>query len=151
MIVQFFKPLKPVVLGVAAASVTAFTGNAGSNFNENAAVTLPQEIREFVNINPAIKMASAYGDRSVGAHGTFGQFPANFETPEHTHSGAYHGVVIKGTMTNPFDGDKNPPKMEPGSYWYVPANARHSTACISDTPCEFYFHADSSFDFHVVE
>ena len=124
---------------------------AGSGFDHNAEVTLPTGERAFVNINPAIKMAPAYGDRSKGLHGSFGQFPANFETPVHTHSGAYHGVVIKGVMTNPFVGEASPAKMDAGSYWFVPANAAHSTACVSDTPCEFYFHADSGFDFHVKE
>lgn len=140
---------KSVALGIAVALVAASVSYAG--FDANSNVILPEGSRAFVNINPAIKMAPAYGDRSVGAHGSFGQFPANFETPVHTHTGAYHGIVIKGIMTNPFDGDKNAPKMGPGSYWYVPAGAVHSTACVSDTPCEFYFHADSGFDFHVVE
>jgi quercetin dioxygenase-like cupin family protein len=41
--------------------------------------------------------------------------------------------------------------MVPGSYWYVPAQAVHATACVSDTPCQFYFHADDAFDFTPVE
>ena len=96
-------------------------------------------------------MGAAYGDMSKGGHGTFGKFPANFITPVHTHSGAYHGVVIKGTMTNPFKDQTDPPKMSPGSYWYVPAKSEHATACVSDTPCQFYFHADSAFDFKPVK
>ncbi|MEH6403286.1 MAG: DUF4437 domain-containing protein [Sneathiella sp.] len=92
-------------------------------------------------------MAHAYGHRGKGAHGSFGRFPANFETPGHPHTGAYHGVVIKGVMTNPFKGEKNAPTMVAGSYWYVPAGMPHTTACVSDTPCEFYFHADGAFDF----
>jgi len=58
---------------------------------------------------------------------------------------------VKGVMANPFKGQANPPKLEAGSYWYVPANSIHSTACISDTPCEFFFFADSKFDFMPVE
>ena len=105
----------------------------------------------FNKINPAISMGAAYGDMSKGGHGTFGKFPANFITPVHTHTGAYHGIVISGTMTNPFKGEKTPPKMVPGSYWYVPAESEHATACVSDVPCQFYFHADSGFDFHPVK
>ena len=96
-------------------------------------------------------MAAAYGDRGKGAHGSFGRFPPNFVTPVHTHTGAYHGIVIKGVMTNPFKGEESPPTMEPGSYWYVPAGSEHATACVSNIPCEFYFYADEAFDFHVVE
>lgn len=122
-----------------------------AGFDANEEVVLPAGQLEFHNINPAIKMAAAYGDRSSGAHGSFGTFPANFTTPFHTHSGAYHGVVVKGVMTNPFQGEQSPPAMKPGSYWYVPAGAAHATACVSNEPCQFYFYADGAFDFHPVE
>ncbi len=141
-----------IVAGVSVAGAAVGGANAGAgDFDPLAPKVLSEKARVFANINPAVKMASAYGDKSHGVHGTFGQFPAKFETPYHTHSAAYHGVVIKGVMTNPFKGDANSPKMGPGSYWYVPASAVHATACVSDTPCEFYFHSKSSFDFHPAE
>ena len=124
---------------------------AGSEFDPNKETVLPGWQAEYQNINPAIKMAAAYGDRETGAHGSFGAFPPNFTTPFHTHSGAYHGVVIKGVMTNPFKDEETPPTMEPGSYWYVPAGSEHATACVSNVPCQFYFYADEVFDFNVVE
>lgn len=124
---------------------------AGSGFDPSKDVALPGWRLDFQALNPMIKMAAAYGDRSQGAHGTFGAFPPNFSTPFHTHSGAYHGVVVKGVMTNPFAGEENPPTMEPGSYWYVPAESVHATACVSNVPCAFYFHADQAFDFKPVE
>lgn len=151
MNITVITPVKSTLLGIAIAAITAGAGFADAHFDATIEVTLPQEARAFKNINPAIKMAPAYGNRGIGAHGSFGQFPASFETPVHTHTGAYHGIVIKGMMTNPFTGENDPAKMAAGSYWFVPANAAHSTACVSDTPCEFYFHADSGFDFHVKE
>jgi len=137
----------------AALSIGLLTGIAAAseNFDASKEVVISNTERVFKNINPAIKMADVYGNKSKGMHGTFGQFPANFDAGFHTHSGAYHGVVIKGTMTNPFKGEKNPKQMGAGSYWYVPANSIHSTACISDTPCEFYFYADSKFDFFPIK
>lgn len=141
-------------MGLACAILGSLAGcaaQAGSPFDPQKEVALPGWQLEFQNINPMIKMAAAYGDRSAGAHGSFGTFPPNFMTPFHTHSGAYHGVVIKGVMTNPFKGEESPPTMEPGSYWYVPAESVHATACVSDVPCEFYFYADEAFDFHVTE
>lgn len=119
----------------------------GPVFNPTKEVVLPSAGVDYQKINPAISMGAAWGDRAKSEHGTFGKFPANFITPFHTHSGAYHGVVIAGTMTNPFAGENNPPTMAPGSYWYVPAESVHATACVSETPCQFYFHADSAFDF----
>lgn len=67
------------------------------------------------------------------------------------HTGADRGIATKGLMTNPFEGESEPSPMGPGSYWYVPAGAVHATACISELPCEFYFHADEMFDFTPVE
>lgn len=101
----------------------------------------------FEQIAPFVKMGAAWGDRATGKHGTFGEFPGHASSPSHTHTGAYHGVVISGTMINPFEGESNPTKMGPGSYWHVPAGTTHVTACISDDPCRFYFHAEGAFDF----
>jgi quercetin dioxygenase-like cupin family protein len=108
---------------------------------------VPHDALSFHQIAPFVKMAAAYGDRANGAHGTFGEFPGGASSPPHTHSGAYHGVVISGTMTNPFPGEGDPPTLAAGSYWYVPAGQPHVTACVSDEPCRFYFHAAGKFDF----
>ena len=105
----------------------------------------------WVEIAPFVQMADVTGNMGTGAHGTFGKFTPNSSTPLHKHTGAYHGVVVTGTMTNPFGDEKNPPKLIPGSYWYVPAGAEHVTACLSDTPCIFYFYADDKFDFIPIE
>ena len=95
-----------------------------------------------------IQFATAYGDTFKAPHGTFGKFPGNFITPEHVHSHSYHGIVVSGTMTNPMKGDTGTAKkMSAGSYWHVPANAIHQTACISVEPCEFYMHQTTNFDF----
>lgn len=145
------------VKAIAAISLCAFVTSACAEqndivgFDPDKDTATPSAKIVFNKINPAISMGGAYGDMSKGGHGTFGKFPANFITPFHTHTGAYHGVVVAGTMTNPFKGEKNPPKMASGSYWYVPASSEHATACVSDTPCQFYFHAKSAFDFHPVK
>jgi len=112
---------------------------------------LPASKRAFTEIAPFVKMAASHGDRASGAHGTFGIFRAGASSPPHTHTGAYHGVVISGTMTNPFGSEAKPPELGPGSYWYVPAGAEHVTSCISKEPCEFYFHAKDGFDFAPLE
>ncbi|MCZ6590227.1 MAG: DUF4437 domain-containing protein [Alphaproteobacteria bacterium] len=133
------------------AAVPYIAANAQSTADTNKEVALPGWQIQFENINPAIKMATVYGDRGTGAHGTFGTFPPNFITPLHTHSTAYNGVVVKGVMTNPFQGQDAPPTLEPGSFWHVPAGSVHATACVSNVPCEFYFHAKGAFDFKAVE
>ena len=120
---------------------------ADEAFDPAKPVALPRAGLSYFNLNPMIQMADAYGNLTNTAHGTFGKFPAHFDAGRHTHTGAYHGVVIKGTMTNQFAAGTNPPELVAGSYWYVPAMLEHSTACISDEPCEFFFFAGGKFDF----
>lgn len=136
---------------VLASCVALATLTSAYAFDADAPVVLPMEEQVFEPLNPMIEMAGAWGDRATGQHGTFGTFQPDFMSPFHAHTGAYHGVVIEGVMTNPFEGEANPPEMVPGSYWYVPAGVSHATACVSETPCRFYFHADESFDFIIAE
>ena len=136
-----------LLAAVAAATMTITVSAAVSQqFLPDKEVTKTQTDLEFKKINSFVAFAKTYGDYETTAHGKFVQFPAKFTTPVHTHTKAYHGVVIKGVATNPFNGDTNPAKMGPGSYWYVPAGAVHTTACISEEPCLFYTHSDGAFD-----
>lgn len=108
------------------------TANADQDKSERA-ITSSEIIYE--QIAPFVKMGGAWGNRAEGAHGTFGEFPGGASSPAHTHSSAYHGVVISGVMANPFNHEPDPAKMGPGGYWYVPAGVEHVTACLSEEPC----------------
>lgn len=139
----------------ALAALTACASNAAevqtSATGGDTPRAVPAASVEYAQIAPFVQMGGAWGDRSKGAHGTFGIFPGGASSPAHTHSGAYHGVVVSGTMINPFEGETSPPEMGAGSYWYVPGGVEHITACVSEEPCMFYFHADSGFDFQPIE
>ena len=145
------------MIGSAAFAATVMAGcaagQAGDAFDPSKPVVRPASAVPWVDVNEAIRFGDAFGDRATGPQGTFGTFPANFITPVHTHTGAYHAIVLRGEMTNPFgaEGESNPPRMGPGSYWYVPAGMAHATACVSEDPCMFYMHAGGAFDFTVVE
>ncbi|QOI94981.1 DUF4437 domain-containing protein [Aeromonas salmonicida] len=110
---------------------------------------LKEENKNFITVMDPIKFANAYGNANDSAYGRFGKFPANFETPVHTHAHSYRAIVIKGLMTNPFNNEKKSPVMKPGSYWSVKANEIHSTACISEIPCEFFVYSEYPFDFEI--
>ena len=127
--------------------VTVAAAEPAATYDHAKEVLLPEEQKDFFNVNEAFQFANAYGDREKGAHGTFGRFPANFITPSHIHSSEYHAIVLHGVMTNPFEGEENPVKLRAGSYWFVPAGANHATACISEEPCEFFMYSEASFDF----
>ncbi len=140
------------ILSLAVAGFAILANAAiAQEFDPAAEIATPDATITYEAVNEAIQFGTAWGDRNTGAHGTFGKFIANFITPFHTHSAAYHGVVLAGTMTNPFEGDDNTPELGVGSYWYVPAESIHATACVSDTPCRFFFTSAGAFDFDVHE
>ena len=134
-----------------AVALTLGSGATAAPFEPSVPVEKPAADYAFDTITPFLSFSDAYGDRATGAHGTFGIIPANTASPSHIHSAAYHAVVIKGVMTDGFNGEKDPPRLPPGSYWFVPANAVHITACVSVEPCLFYTHSDAKFDFAPAE
>ena len=122
----------------------------GDANGENSQEISVDEIRANLEpISPFAKMYTVWGDRAAGAHGTFGEFLPGGISPEHTHSYSYHGVVISGTMVNPFENEtvNDAQPLEAGDYWFVPAGVDHVTACVSAEPCLFYFHSEGAFDF----
>lgn len=141
--------MKRLALKTAAVFIALASAAHAQEPVENTVVT--QDARAFFVVSDPIKFAVVSGDLQAGPQSTFGRFPANFETPNHTHSHAYRAVVISGEMTNPFDGETTPPTMKAGSFWSVAAGAKHSTACVSSVPCEFFMFADEGFDFTPVD
>lgn len=106
---------------------------------------------EWTEIIPGVRFGAVYGQWDREAHGKLISFDPGVRTPMHVHSGAYHGVVIRGEVTNPYASDEEEVAMGPGTYWYVPGGAPHVTACVSEEPCLFYTHADGAWDIEVVE
>jgi len=136
---------------LAAAVLALFQAGVAFADDGVASKILPEENKAFASVMGPVNFADAYGSRETGPHGTFGQFPANFETPEHTHAHGYRAIVLKGEMTNPFAGESTAPVMKAGSYWSVKAGEKHTTACVSATPCEFFMYSEDSFDFTPVK
>lgn len=132
---------------VSGCAVSAAEFPAGQDFNDRALPASERIFKPAFEGNNLIFFANAYGDRTTGEHGTFGRFPPNFETPPHIHSEGYRAVVLAGEMTNPFEGEKDPAVMGPGSFWAVKGGSVHTTACVSDIPCEFFMYSQKPFDF----
>jgi quercetin dioxygenase-like cupin family protein len=104
---------------------------------------------EWVEIVPGVRFAAVYGAWDKEAHGKLISIDAGIRTPMHVHSGAYHGIVVEGIVTNPYAGEEGEVGMGPGTYWYVPGGAPHITACVSEEPCLFYTYADGAWDIAV--
>ena len=106
---------------------------------------------EWIEIVPGVDFGNVYGVFTEGGHGKLVRFAPGMASPPHTHTGPYHGIVLRGTATNPYEGETDPPRMEAGDYWYVPGGVAHVTACVSEEPCLLYTHSDGAWDIEVVE
>lgn len=115
--------------------------------NPTGAVEMPRDELTFVEAAPFVQFAAASGSMAAGPHGSFGLFRAGAASPVHVHGAEYHGVVITGVVTNPFNGAPNSPRLTQGGYWSVPADSSHVTACEDGEECLFFFHQRVGFDF----
>ncbi len=111
--------------------------------NNNGSVTLDPGSYWYVP-------AGSHGSMGSAEHGTFGLFDASALAPVHVHSADYYGVVVSGTMTNPFNLESDPAELTRGGYWSVPAQSVHTTTCAEQESCLFYFHSRAGFDFDPV-
>ena len=66
------------------------------------------------------------------------RFEPGEATPRHSHSRPYVGLLVTGAMKDPFTAARQGVTIGPGTYWYVPAQAKHVTACVSEKPCLAY-------------
>jgi len=146
------KLLVAVIVIIGIGNTSAQNASSAKPLNTNGTEGVFIAFKDLKWYNPMegapIQFAAGSGKTFETAHSTFGKFPGNFITPMHTHSHSYQAIVISGVMTNPMASDKGDPiKLGPGSYWYVPANEAHQTACISEEPCIFYMYQPVPFDF----
>jgi beta-alanine degradation protein BauB len=97
-------------------------------------------------IHGEVKTAPAYGDPTLGAHGTFLKMPGGFVSPAHTHSSDYWAVVISGIAANGPPGSTDVP-LPVGSYWYQKGGEVHVTKCLTPNECLFFISQQAPFDF----
>jgi quercetin dioxygenase-like cupin family protein len=125
--------------------ILGFAASASAQAPAGAVVTFAESV-EWTEMVPGVSFGPVYGDWTVGPHGKLVRFVPGFASDVHTHTHEYHGVVISGTITNPYPGEETPPRMGPGTYFFVPAGAPHTTTCVSEEPCLFYTHGDHLWD-----
>lgn len=116
----------------------------------DATALIAQEDLAWVEIIPGVDFAAVYGDWAEGAHAKFARFAPGMVAPLHTHTHAYHGVVVQGEFTNPYPGEEGV-VMRSGDYWYVPAGMAHSNECVSGEACVIFTYGDALWDVEMVE
>lgn len=141
--------LAAVSVGVASLGAAEAVGQEVVS-EADAAALIAQEDLEWVEIIPGVEFAAVSGDWAEGAHAKFARFAPGMVAPLHTHTHAYHGVVVQGEFTNPYS-DGEGVVMGPGDYWYVPGGMAHGNECVSAEPCVFFTYSDALWDVEMVE
>src|SRR5439155_8979193 len=80
------------------------------------------------------QQAVVWGNSQKGAHGSFAKFPAGTQIPMHTHTAGGRTVVITGTIVETIEGQQ-PKELGQGSYFYIPGEVKHITACKEGAEC----------------
>lgn len=138
-----------VSVGIAPLVATEAIGQEVAS-EAGAAALITQQDLAWVEIIPGVDFAAVHGEWAEGAHAKFARFAPSMAAPLHTHTHAYHGVVVQGEFTNPYTGEQRA-VMRSGDYWYVAAGMAHSNECVSDEPCVFFTYGDALWDVEMVE
>jgi quercetin dioxygenase-like cupin family protein len=104
---------------------------------KTAMIVLPIEDAKFMPVDASRPQMAQHavlrGDPATGPSSTllrFGRAPATM----HVHSADYDLVLLKGTMKHWAAGQSEADArlLQPGSYWFQPANEPHAGVCLSD-------------------
>ncbi len=91
------------------------------------------------------QQAVVWGNAEKGPHGAFVKFAGGTEIPLHTHTAAVRSAVISGTMVEALEGQQ-PKELGPGSYFSIPGDVKHTTACKAGAECLIYSDWTGAFD-----
>lgn len=81
-----------------------------------------------------IQLAVLWGNPGEGEVAVMLKFPPNFPGGMHSHTSAYHGLVISGGSRHWVEGasEADAPLMRPGDYWYQAGGQTHQDSFPTD-------------------
>jgi len=95
------------------------------------------------------KFAMLDGDPKVGPVQLELEVSSADAVPVHSHTSAYHGVVLAGAPTHWADGAAGKDDvLAVGTYWYQPGGAFHGDSCTGTAPCKLFIAMPGGMDFN---
>lgn len=135
-------PMKPILIATFLAACPALA---------DPGITLTPTTALDWEVTPeGVAFAALSGDRWSEPYFAMVRLPAGTVSPPHTKSAAMFGLVVEGEMTHTPTGAAGPP-IGPGSYYQIPADLAHVSACVSKVDCVTMLYQDGAFDFNVVQ
>ena len=100
-----------------------------------------------------IEIAVLWGNPQEGPSAVMLKFPPNFPDGMHTHTNAYHGVVISGASKHWVEGasEADAPLQVPGDYWYQVGGQVHQDSFPTDEETIIFLQLDGPLDTMFVE
>jgi len=110
-------------------------------------IIVPFDAAKFAPLDPAHpsgnQFSALWGDPMKGPSAMLVKFKKGVSSL-HYHSSDYHLAVLQGTMKHWAEGQRevDAKPLEPGSYWFQPANLSHADACLTDECLAFVYWLD---------
>lgn len=100
-----------------------------------------------------VAFAALQGDRFAEPYQALVRLPGGTVSPLHVKSANMFGVVLQGKMLHYASGEDptSASQIGPGSFYRIPHDLAHISACISQDPCVTYLYQDGAFDFTPVD
>jgi quercetin dioxygenase-like cupin family protein len=124
---------------------TGATPAAGAQAGATAGAFTTSDAIPWKPVDPekpnGLQMFVVWGNPNEGASEILLKFPAGMDSGWHSHTAAYHAVVVQGSHTHTFQGAA-PQTGGPGSVWSQPARQVHDDKCEEGGDCTVaaYFH-----------
>ena len=96
------------------------------------------------------EIAVLHGDPAKPNVDVFFKVPPDFTIPKHWHTSAERMVLVSGTLTVTYDGQK-PTTLKAGMYAYGPAKLPHEATCAKGAPCVLFIAFEAPLDATQVE
>lgn len=132
------------VLVVAAWTIGRLQGQSGDGKVVFASAS-QAKYEELPDSKGKVSMASVWGDRNAGAHGTFTKFAPGYDAGMHTHTNDVSIVVIKGAYL--YKDDAGEKRVAAGDFLRVPGGHKHWSGGDKKEGALFYEEGSEKFDF----
>ena len=136
-----------LVVGVAAALMAVWSVGrlqGQKEQGEKKVVFVSSAQAKYSGTGNGVTMAPAWGDATMGAHGTFSKFPAGYDAGMHTHTNDVWIVGVKGAYL--YKDEAGEKRVGPGDFLLVPGGHKHWSGGDKKEGALFYEEGSGKFD-----
>ena len=142
------KLLLPISTAISIAVLGLALTSSNAQSQDMIVAKSPAQIEWFPT--PVGAAGPLWGNMQATAYSRLSKWNPAASSPVHTHSLPYHAVILSGIFENVIADSGQVQEHAAGAYYYMPADVKHMTRCVSDEPCVMYLHQTGPWDLSVV-